>query len=275
MQTTWGKMVKIWWVSSPAKAFLATLGLHITSVHYSTQPVHVPRGGARINVSGLAKNFLFCWQVHFIAFPMLVSSIPILHRNEINKFLKTITEEFVFLEPTAAKSRTFPHSSVIASKRNCLEWSGNSWLSYCNLLFHLYIAQITLSPKDLHLNSLEFLKASFPTIVPFSYSQDSKHWCWRCCSIQLLDRLNICYSLNSASANPAERRIHNLFLLQGWQQFLGKPEADKPAQEALWTEWCLGCCFTNSLSLKKYNAPGKGYQCNPKKEHIRSAITGQ
>lgn len=58
---TWGEMVEIWWVSSPAKAFLATLGLHITSAHYSTKPVHVPRGGARINVSSLAKNLLFCW----------------------------------------------------------------------------------------------------------------------------------------------------------------------------------------------------------------------
>lgn len=59
MQTTWGEMVEIWWFSSPAKASLATVGLHIISVHYTTQPVHVPRGGARINVSGLAKNFFF------------------------------------------------------------------------------------------------------------------------------------------------------------------------------------------------------------------------
>lgn len=69
MQTTWGEMVKIWWVSSPAKAFLATLGLHITSAHYSTQPVHVPRGGgARINVSGLAKN-------HFVLLASLLYSL--------------------------------------------------------------------------------------------------------------------------------------------------------------------------------------------------------
>lgn len=108
MQTTWGKMVEIWWVSSPAKASLATLGLHVASLHYSTQPVHVPRGGARINVSGLAKNFLFCWQVYFIAFLMLVSSIPIHRRNEKNKCLKTITEEFVFYNLLQPNQGPFP-----------------------------------------------------------------------------------------------------------------------------------------------------------------------
>lgn len=75
-----------------------------------SQPIHVPRGGARINVSGLAKNYLFCWQVYFIAFLMVVSSIPIHHRNEINSW-KPSQKNLIFcnlLQPNQGPFPTVP-----------------------------------------------------------------------------------------------------------------------------------------------------------------------
>lgn len=72
---------------------------------------------------------------------------------------------------------------------------------------------------------------------------------------------------------PAERRTHKLFLLQGWQQ-LADLKLTNLLKEIYGLNGVWGG-FTNTLSLKKHNAPGKDYQCNPKKEHTRSAITGQ
>lgn len=144
------------------------------------------------------------------------------------------------LKATAAISCFFPHCQVTTSHGNCPGVVRNFWLTCCNILYHLSTTQTTLCPKDLDVNPLEPLKALLILCSHILWT-GKKYFSsygagggvpsdfWLALRSVLLFEFS-CHQW------PAEWRAHTLFSLQGWQQFLVKPEAEKPAQEAMQTE---------------------------------------